>query len=61
MRDVEAEERDDVEGGKDGDGEEEELGADEEGEGVVPEVCAASTGSALARRCESERQESTHT
>lgn len=39
MRDVKAEERHDVEGGKDGDGEEEELGADEERQGIVSEVC----------------------
>lgn len=40
MRNVEPEQRDDVERGKDGDGEQEEFGPDQERERVVAEVCA---------------------
>lgn len=39
MRDVEPEERDDVERRKDGDGEQEQFGPDQERQRVVAEVC----------------------
>ena len=46
MRDVEPEERDDVERRKDGDGEQEQFGPDQERQRVVAEVCG---GRARAR------------
>lgn len=53
MRDVEAEEADDVEAGEDRDGEEEQFGADQEGEGVVAEVCGGDASTQGSARGES--------